>query len=125
MKIFLVSPVRDITGEEKKTLRHIVKIWERHGIKVHWPLRDTNQNDSVGLRICSDNRKAIKSADLIAVAWNGNSTGSLFDLGMAFAMDKPIMILVSLGGCTPTKVKSFDNMLLAWEKKSWGKGLKI
>lgn len=113
MKIFLICPVRGITDEEKNATiiaRYVLNL-VRSGHMVHWPLRDTDQDDLVGLRICQDNRHAIEDADEIHVWWNGKSQGSLFDLGMAFALRKKI-VLVNSDSVRPTPRKSFNNVLL-------------
>src|SRR5208337_4579267 len=110
MKIFLICPVRNATPEETKAIQDYVADLEVKGHQVYWPARDTDQVDSIGLRICKDNRKAIKEADVIHVWWNPNSTGSLFDLGMAFMSDKPIAVV---NGVESTVGKSFNNLLLA------------
>jgi nucleoside 2-deoxyribosyltransferase len=105
---FLICPVRgvspDMTGAAVRTL-------EQKGYKVHWPHRDTNQNDSTGLQICRENLRAIKTATVIHVIWDGKSQGCLFDLGMAFALGKPVIPL-QLPDETPDK--SFQNMVRAW-----------
>ena len=82
---------------------------------VHWPPRDTNQSDPVGLTICAENRAAILAADAVHVVWDGQSQGCLFDLGMAFALGKPVYV-IQLPALTAGK--SFQNMITAWAKKS-------
>jgi nucleoside 2-deoxyribosyltransferase len=111
-KTFLICPVR---GKSPEDTFDVVKQLESEGYDVHWPHRDTNQNDTTGLRICSDNRKAIETADVIHIVWDGQSQGSLFDLGMAFALRKQI-IPISLP--TMTDGKSFQNMVVAWSNSS-------
>lgn len=111
MKTFLICPVR---GKEKEDTQDIVKNLEAEGYSVHWPHRDTDQEDDTGLRICSDNKRAIAEADVIHFVWDGQSQGSLFDLGMAFAMNKKVIPLV-LPELTPHK--SFQNMVTAWGSK--------
>lgn len=108
MKSFLICPVR---GVDPATQSAIVAGLEAQGFKVHWPPRDTNQNDGVGLRICRDNKAAIEAADVVHVMWDGKSQGCLFDLGVAFALGKKVHP-VSLPA--PTEGKSFQNMILAW-----------
>lgn len=111
MKIFLICPVRGITDEEKLAIEKYVLDLEAAGNQVHWPLRDTDQNDPVGWRICQANRQAIKNADEVHIWWNGKSQGSLFDFGMAFALKKKI-VLVNLNSVQRTPQKSFNNVLL-------------
>ena len=108
MKTFLICPVR---GKSREETAGVVEALESEGYEVHWPFRDTNQNDECGLRICQDNRAAIKSADVVHVVWDGQSQGCLFDLGMAFAEGKKV-IPVSLPEATPHK--SFQNMVREW-----------
>jgi len=114
MKTFLICPVR---GVSSCLTWHIVAGLENDGWTVHWPHRDTDQSDETGLRICRDNRVAIEEADAVHVVWDGKSQGSLFDLGMAFALDKRV-IPVSLPD--PTEGKSFQNMVREWSEECWG-----
>ena len=78
---------------------------------VYWPPRDTDQSDPIGLEICKANREAIEQADVVHIIWDGKSTGSLFDLGMVFALDKPLRV-ISLP--PETDHKSFQNMIRAY-----------
>ncbi|KKT41425.1 MAG: hypothetical protein UW30_C0008G0044 [Candidatus Giovannonibacteria bacterium GW2011_GWA2_44_13b] len=115
-KAFLVCSVRNATPEQKTTSESYVKNLETKGYKVHWPPRDTNQQDDlIGLRICSDNRAAIKGADEVHIMWDPNSQGSLFDIGMAFAFEKKI-VLANPDAIQPTQAKSFNNVLLTLDK---------
>lgn len=120
-KIFLICPVRNITEEERERMKQYIKNIEKQGHKVHWPPRDTNQDDPIGLRICTDNAEAIIEADEIHVWWNPDSKGSLFDLGMAFILDvlhgKKI-ILANPDEVDSANKKSFNNVLLALHKKN-------
>lgn len=108
MKSFLICPVRGVKPEAQADT---VAALEAQGFEVHWPPRDTDQNDEVGLRICRDNMRAIAAADVVHVIWDGKSQGCLFDLGVAFALGKkiePIIIPALSDG------KSFQNMIAAW-----------
>ena len=115
MKIFLISPVREATEEELNNIKNYVELLESKGHKVHWPRRDTNQIDSVGTRICKDNSTAIIDSDEIHVWWNGISTGSLFDFGMAFMyniMQGTPIRLANPEMIKKTPHKSFENVLI-------------
>jgi hypothetical protein len=116
MNIFLICPVRNITPEYQEGIETQVKQLESEGHKVYWPARDTNQQDTIGLRICKDNRLAIAHADIVYVIWDGKSQGCLFDLGIAFALRKKIRPVV---GYFPTLTfgKSFQNMVYDWEER--------
>jgi hypothetical protein len=117
MNIFIICPVREVTEEEKRQIEAHVFNLEMSGCKVHWPQRDTNQNDLVGLNICTQNKNAIINADEIHVYWNSKSTGSLFDFGMAFSLGKPIRLINDV---KKTPHKSFENVLLELEKCGLG-----
>lgn len=112
LRTFLICPVR---GVDPATSAATVAKLEAEGYAVHWPPRDTDQNDPTGLRICQDNAAAIKAADVIHVIWDGKSQGCLFDLGVAFAYGKKV-IPVTLPDAT--EGKSFQNMIAEWGKRS-------
>lgn len=111
MRSFLICPVRGVSAEDTGW---IVAKLEAEGHTVHWPHRDTDQNDDTGLRICADNRAAIEAADVVCVVWDGRSQGCLFDLGMAFALGKQIKVIDMPA---PTEGKSFQNMARAWAER--------
>jgi nucleoside 2-deoxyribosyltransferase len=108
LKTFLICPVRGLSASAWQS--HVAAL-EADGYEVHWPHRDTDQDDDIGLRICSDNLAAIRTSDVVHVIWDGKSQGCLFDLGMAFALGKRV-IVVELP--EPTDSKSFQNMVRAW-----------
>lgn len=109
MKAFLICPVR---GVNPATQQKWVDQIEAEGYRLHWPPRDTDQSDPVGLQICEANTTAIWQADVVFVVWDGKSQGCLFDLGVAFAYSKPIRVL-EVPAIEPG-VKSFQAMLHAW-----------
>ena len=109
-KLFLIHPVR---GHEAGETEDLIKGWEGSGWTVYWPIRDTEQSDPVGLDICKENRAGVEAADLVAILWDGRSSGSLFDAGMAFALRKPLLIVEVPPA---TEGKSWENMFRAWER---------
>jgi nucleoside 2-deoxyribosyltransferase len=111
MKGFLICPVRGV--DPKETEGHIREL-ESQGIDMHWPPRDTNQDDPIGFKICTQNMNAIKDADVVYVVWDEKSQGCLFDLGMAFSMGKKIEIIDIPA---KTSQKSFQNMMRHWEER--------
>lgn len=112
MRTFLIAPVRGKPGE---AFAAVVKELERGGFDVYWPARDTDQSDNVGFQICSQNAAAIAAADVVHVIWDGKSQGCLFDLGIAFALKKPI---IALDLPPRTAERSFQNMILIWERNA-------
>jgi len=63
----------------------------REGHDVYVPGIQTKQ-DTDELTIATANRGAMSRADEIRIIWDGTSHGVIFDLGMAFAMRKPIKL---------------------------------
>ena len=86
---------------------------ENKGLNIYYPARDTNQNDTIGYRICTDNKNAIQNSKEVHIWFDSDSQGTLFDLGMAFSLDKPLYI-VNINEIIPTNSKSFTNVILKW-----------
>jgi len=116
LKAFLICPVRGHEMDELEAL--VAELEKTHD--VHWPHRDTDQSGGTGLRICWDNYNAIADAEHVFVVWNGESKGSHFDLGIAFALGKTIEPVkwedkkLWYGNLEPTESKSFNNMINKW-----------
>ena len=108
MKIFLICPVRNVSSDEQALIADYVAWLEASGEFVYWPARDTDQSDAVGLKICASNRSAMETSDEVHVWWNPDSIGSVFDLGMAFALRKPVIAANSIFA---TAHKSFANVI--------------
>lgn len=116
MKIFIICPVRNLLEKDKTKLEHYVETMEGKGYNVHYPPRDTLQDDLQGYSICSENGHAIKWADEVHIYWDKDSFGSHFDLGMAFYAEKRI-VLINPEDVIRTTGKSFNNLLLLINKK--------
>jgi len=116
MKIFLICPVRNATEEQKNKMNKYIENLEIEGNKVHYPARDTNQNDETGgWNICNTNKNAILEADEIHIFWDDQSKGSLFDLGIAFGANKKLVV-VNPESIDTTNTKSFHNVINYWNK---------
>ncbi|MBP9781892.1 hypothetical protein KBC89_04525 [Candidatus Woesebacteria bacterium] len=100
--IFLICPVRNQDEATRLLLEEISQ-----DPNIYYPARETNQLDETGgLRICADNRCAMESAQEVWFVWDGLSQGSIFDLGMAFALAKPIK---PISVPVPSQEPSFQN----------------
>ena len=121
--VFLICPVRGIHGNIQKAIEKYVKKIEDTGLVVHWPQRDTKQEDpSGGIRVCRDNIQAMINASEIHIWWNRESSGSKFDLGatMALAMvmkNKKVILANPDNIRKPTEGKSFDNVILQLQRE--------
>jgi len=111
MNIFVICTVRGATDEYKRTLESYVGQLESDGHSVHLPHRDTDQHGR-GVDICRENSSAIFKAHEVHVFYSSKSQGTHFDLGVAFALNKPL-IVVENEDYGPGK--SFPRMLDEWE----------
>ena len=125
MKIFLICPVAKITPDEEESISKYVSLLEDNGNTVHWPLRDTKQDDPTGgLTICRTNFQAILDADEIHIWYNETSGGSKFDMGGVFMLTE--MLGVKKRIVIPNKAevkddapKSFFQVIKHLEKKTF------
>ena len=113
MKIYIICSVRGMNESYRKMLERYVQDLEDERHQVHLPHRDTNQN-ARGVDICKQNMEAIIWADEIHVFYNYKSQGTHFDLGMAFILNKKIVIVENE---KYDKRKSFAKMLDEWEEQ--------
>lgn len=114
--VFLICPVRNANNEQKERMENYILDLENSGKTVYYPARDTDQIDSIGFRICEDNKSAISNAEEIHLFWDSSSSGSLFDLGVAFALGKKLTI-VNEEEVEMTLGKSFANMITYWSRE--------
>lgn len=112
-KIFIICSVRGASEEYREGLESYVEQLEERGYKVHLPHRDTNQQGR-GIEICKQNMEAIKEADEVHIFYNHTSQGTHFDMGVAFALDKDIVVVQNE---EYGEGKSYPRMLAEWEEE--------
>lgn len=113
VNVFIICSVRGMDKEYLDKLFHYAESLEAEGKTVYLPPRDTDQSLS-GLEINKSNREGIKYADEIHVFYNPHSSGTHFDLGQAFAFEKPIKIVEEI------KLPSgsvYNNTINEWQDK--------
>jgi len=94
MRDFIICPVRESTEAEKAFVANYVSRLENAGCLVHNPPRDTKQDgDPIGLRICMDNREAVRNSNTVRLYFNPTSQGTYFDLGMTLMKNKPLFVI--------------------------------
>lgn len=124
---YVISPVRHLTVEQQEFLHDWMLILlqsETADIdRVYLPFEHTYQGAELGGVIqCFENRAAIEEADIVYIFWTGDSEGGIFDLGMAFALRKPLVVIKYdvQGNKVEHKYevgeKSFENLMWAWER---------
>ena len=93
-KIFLICPVRNATPEQRKWIEDFVANKHEDGYIIHAPHLHTRQVDLFGgYAICKQNAEAVASSGEIDIYYDQSSTGSVFDLGVAYALHKPLILL--------------------------------
>jgi len=129
-KIYIICAVRNALPGVRAALEAYTDILEESGHIVHLPHRDTKQDNS-GLEICMENGAAIHMSDEVHVFWDKNSSGSHFDLGMAFMLDmlvghKKKVVLLRYNGVGQSELsegKSFHRMITEWVREQEKSGL--
>lgn len=91
MKIYIICAVRNAAPERVVELRRYAEQLRVAGHHVHYPPDDAPQEDPTGLAICQTHLAAMQSCDEVHVFWDVKSSGSHFDLGMAYALGKKIV----------------------------------
>lgn len=113
-KIFLICPVRNASNDQRKWIENFVKEKHNEGYIIHAPHLHTVQNDLFGgYAICKQNALAVATSDEIDIYYDQTSTGSVFDLGVAYALNKPLVLL------NREEIKFDDNDLIDTVIKSW------
>lgn len=90
-EVFLICKVRGVEhgSEEYQRQQIYVESLECRGIPVHWPHRDTKQDDiERGAGICRTIFWAIYHAKEVHVMFDPTSEGYLADMMMTFALDQ-------------------------------------
>ena len=88
MKIFIIHS----SGMYKDALKH-AEVLEHEGHETYVPLRDTEQKLTTEAEILRSNLNGIKWCDETHLIWDLSSQGTLFDMGCAYALDKPIKVI--------------------------------
>lgn len=93
-KIFLICPVRNATPEQREWIENFVSLKYNEGYIIHAPHLHTRQTDLFGgYAICVQNANAVATSEEIDIYYDQSSTGSVFDLGVAYALHKPLKLL--------------------------------
>ena len=71
-------------------------------------------NTDAGLGNGEDKLYAMKEADLVVFAWDGNTQDSIFDLGMVSPFNKR---LLNIGVAPLTERKNFQNITFEWRTR--------
>lgn len=113
-KIFLICPVRNATNEQREWIENYVKEKNECGYIIHAPHLHTRQNDLFGgYAICKQNALAVASSNEIDIYYDQKSTGSVFDLGVSYALRKPL-VLLNENELVFNNENEIDNIIKNW-----------
>lgn len=112
-KVFIICSVRGTSDEYKAKLEAYVADLEKNGYEVHLPHRDTNQDARV-IEICKENATAIFNSDEVHIFYNSKSQGTHFDMGVAFALNKPLVVVENEQS---GEGKSYSQMIDDWQSR--------
>lgn len=124
-KIFLICPVRNATEKQREWIENFVIYRYNEGYIIHAPHLHTRQTDLFGgYAICKQNAEAVASSKEVDIYYDQSSTGSVFDLGVAYALHKPL-ILLNEEEIDFDKEDLIDRIVESWpfNEKSWHKVL--
>lgn len=120
MKIHFICPVRGVTDEQQKEIDNYAAQLVAEGHTVHNPKYAVDQDDETGMGICAGHLNSMLTANRVDVFWDVTSKGSHFDIGMAFALNKPIKVVKIYQ--PDTEGKSYLKVLQVMERyteESW------
>lgn len=104
MKILIIGS----TQYKERMEVHVEKL-EKEGHVVALPaFDDYKELDALG--VCKHNRSLLEQADEIHVIWDQRSFGTIFDLGMAFALRKKLRVIF-------LEPKTFAGVMRKWEEE--------
>lgn len=111
-KIFLICPVREADNNQKLWIENYVKEKEDEGYIVHAPHMHTRQIDLFGgYAICRQNAENLSSSSEVNIYYDKNSFGSVFDLGVAYSLHKPLVVLNDINLDDNDII---DNIIINW-----------
>ena len=85
-----------------------------NGYTIHAPHLHTKQNDLFGgYAICKQNSESVATSTEVDIYYDQSSTGSVFDLGVAYALKKPLKIL-NENDIEFKKDDFIDQILVSW-----------
>jgi len=101
MKIAIIGT----TAYQNRMTEHAQNLL-KEGHEVKMPAFDSIEGDEYA--ICKYNRSAIEWSDRVHVLWDARSVGTIFDLGMCFAMRKPIDVIFMQPKRFPNFVEQYE-----------------
>lgn len=110
MRIYFACPVRQAGPDVRAALEQAAAKLEARGHTVYLPHRDTPQG-LPGLAICRQNLAAIAGSDEVHLWYDESSSGVHFDLGVAFALGRPVRLIVDSPPLPPRKPSNLVGLL--------------
>lgn len=107
MKITIVG-----SSQYRDKILKLAEELRREGHEVRVPAFDDHPEFDE-LQVCKYNRESIEWADEVHLFWDNRSPGAVFDMGMVFALRKPLVIEY-------IESKTFEGVFRKYEKECHG-----
>lgn len=102
MKVLIIG-----STQYRERMEEHVEVLRVQGTDVLIPAFDDHEEfDELG--VCKYNRGLMEQADEVHIVWDQRSFGTIFDLGMAFALRKKIKVVF-------LEPKTFAGVMRKWE----------
>jgi len=105
MKVLIIGS----TQYKEKMEAHVFELEEKGHVVALPAFDDHEELDALG--VCKHNRSLLEQADEIHIIWDQRSFGTIFDLGMAFALRKKIKVVY-------LEPKTFAGVMRKWEEEN-------
>ena len=114
--------IEDRWTKTQNAIKACVAKLEEEGHEVYWPARDNpyQNTDKIGIQIITFNRQKMLWANEIHIWYDKGSVGSMFDIGMFFALVRSNFkkfVIINRNKIKPTPHKSFENVVLTLAKE--------
>ncbi len=103
-------------AHQRLIIEGAVEKLEADGWVVYWPDRDNEIQGLDGFDANVENKHQMMECNFVHIIWDGKSSGFLFGLGMAFALEKPVRV-IQLPELT--KWRSFQNLIHRWRSSKF------
>lgn len=112
MNIYLILPLNE-KEEINPLLSEYISELEFQGDTVSYMEKVAEEGDENGYKTCQNALREMTKSDEVHIFWSEDSANMFFELGMAFALKKDI-ILINPEDIEPNDEVSFENMICYW-----------
>ncbi len=119
--VYLLSPVRNVTPDQAKTIAEYASYLEKSGAVLFNPVKDAPQQDATGYNIVMAElnflQEAAKNGGRVDILWNAGGTpseGSRVDVGMALSLGLELNLVEIFNTGVPTGPQKCLSIINGW-----------